>query len=167
MTVVELVPHMDAGNRELWPDDQDLRPLSELGRRQAEALARALSSTRIGALCASPALRARQTLEPLAEALGLAVVTLPALAEKQPGEDRAAMVDRAHAAMLELAAKHRHGRAVAASHGDLIPALAAHLAAVHRFPPLPPLEHRGQWYTIHLEGDTVRMERHEVPSFPL
>ena len=167
MTVIELVPHMDAGNRALWTDDQDLRPLSLLGRLQAEALVRALSSRPIDALYASPALRARQTLEPLAQALDLPVRTLPGLAEKQPGEDRAAMVDRAHAAMLELAAKHRQGRAVAASHGDLIPALAAHLAAVHGFPPLPPLEHRGQWYTIHLTGETVRMERNEVSGFPL
>jgi 8-oxo-dGTP diphosphatase len=64
---------MDAGDRHAWTGDQDLRPLGELGWRQAEALSEALAGRGIGALNASPALRARQTLEPLSQRLNLTV----------------------------------------------------------------------------------------------
>lgn len=48
-------------------------PLDDIGQAQARAVAERLKSEPIAALYASPLLRARQTLEPLAEKLGLAV----------------------------------------------------------------------------------------------
>lgn len=50
---------------------QNEPPLTDLGRRQAEALADALGRERIDAAWVSPALRARQTAAPLLERLGL------------------------------------------------------------------------------------------------
>ena len=34
---IDLVPHLDAGDRTKWHGDQNERPLSELGLRQAGA----------------------------------------------------------------------------------------------------------------------------------
>lgn len=52
----------------------DGSPLTERGLRQAEWAARALSSFRVVEVRSSPALRARQTAEPIARRLGLGVV---------------------------------------------------------------------------------------------
>ena len=68
-----LVRHAKAGDREAWEGDDDLRPLSKPGRRQAAGLVPLLSSAGIRRLVSSPAVRCVQTLEPLAEALGLPV----------------------------------------------------------------------------------------------
>jgi 8-oxo-dGTP diphosphatase len=74
---IELVTHMDAGDRRLWTGDQDVRPLSELGRGQAARVAEALAVGPIDGLYSSPALRCRQTLQPLAARFGLPVVVVP------------------------------------------------------------------------------------------
>ena len=81
MLRIELVAHMDAGDRHRWTGHQDERPLSELGRRQAAVMAEALEVEPIEALCGSPALRCRQTLEPLAERFGLPITVLAELRE--------------------------------------------------------------------------------------
>ena len=47
-------------------------PLTELGRRQAEALATAMAGQEFDEVLVSPLLRARQTAEPVLEALGRA-----------------------------------------------------------------------------------------------
>ena len=38
---IDLIPHLDAGDRTQWQGDQNQRPLSDLGLRQAHALAEA------------------------------------------------------------------------------------------------------------------------------
>jgi probable phosphoglycerate mutase len=55
--------------------------LSEIGHRQAEALARWLTDETVDAIYASPMRRARQTAEPLARTKGLEVVVDEELAE--------------------------------------------------------------------------------------
>jgi 2,3-bisphosphoglycerate-dependent phosphoglycerate mutase len=60
-------------------------PLSELGRRQAEALAEAFASFEIEALFASPLARAWQTAEPVAARLGLPLVADERLREIHAG----------------------------------------------------------------------------------
>jgi 8-oxo-dGTP diphosphatase len=81
MVTIELVAHMDAGDRRRWSEDQDLRTLSELGRRQAERMAAALADGPVDRLYSSPALRCRQTLEPLAKRYALPIVAMPELRE--------------------------------------------------------------------------------------
>ena len=65
-----------------WSDDDALRPLSDKGRRQAERLGRHLAA--IGfttdAMLTSPKLRASQTAETVAEAIGVPVYTAERLA---------------------------------------------------------------------------------------
>jgi len=60
-----------------------LRPLSELGREQAVALADHLAEQTPARLLASPALRCQQTLEPLARALDLPVEVDDRLADDE------------------------------------------------------------------------------------
>lgn len=63
--------------------DVDLTPL---GREQAQAAALALASTPITAIYSSPLRRARETAEPVAQALRLPVTIIPELAERSRGE---------------------------------------------------------------------------------
>jgi len=167
MATILLILHMAAGDRDAWTTDQDLRPLSELGRRQAEALSEALERRDVCALYASPALRAQQSLEPLAVATELAIVVEAGLAEKQMGEERPAMVHRAWRALRRIAEEAREGTVAAASHGDLIPALADFLVTEYSLVPVPDITRRGQWFEIEIEGTDVWVTLSEGPAaFP-
>jgi probable phosphoglycerate mutase len=61
-------------------------PLNADGRRQAELLAAHFARKRISSIHASPLERARQTAEPIARRLGLAIETTSALHEIDVGE---------------------------------------------------------------------------------
>ncbi len=67
--------HAHAGDSDTWEDDDDLRPLTEKGRRQAERLGRLLAAAGIvpDAILTSPLVRARQTAEIVAGLLGTGV----------------------------------------------------------------------------------------------
>jgi probable phosphoglycerate mutase len=60
--------------------------LTEEGRSQARALSDRLADEDLAAIYTSDLVRAQQTAEPLAAALGLAVVVLPGLREIQAGD---------------------------------------------------------------------------------
>jgi 2,3-bisphosphoglycerate-dependent phosphoglycerate mutase len=130
--------------------EENGRPLSPEGARQADAMARQLGGEPIAAIYASPYLRARQTVEPLAVRLGLAVETIDDLRERTlspgwlpdwrvhvqrawedfsyalpGGESHAVAKARMVAAIRELLARHPCETVVAASHGTVI-ALALH-----------------------------------------
>jgi phosphohistidine phosphatase SixA len=62
-----LVRHADAGSRQEWAGDDAERPVSPVGRRQAQALAAAFRERGIllDAVIASPLVRTRQTAEEL------------------------------------------------------------------------------------------------------
>ena len=107
-----VVRHADAGHRSEWPGSDKERPLSDRGRRQAAGIRDALVDSAPTRLLASPFTRCIQTLEPLAERLGLEVEADTRLAEGA-GADGA----------LELADELTGGPAVLCSHGDVIPDL--------------------------------------------
>lgn len=86
------------GNRQCYIGRQDL-PLNEEGRRQAAALASALSEEEISAIYASPLQRARDTAAPLALQHTLNVEVRPALLEIDYG-DLQGLVKGAHAFSL-------------------------------------------------------------------
>jgi 2,3-bisphosphoglycerate-dependent phosphoglycerate mutase len=65
-------------------DDSHDPELSAAGRRQADATAAFLAGERVDHVVASPLARARQTAEPLATRLGLAIETVDGLAEIDP-----------------------------------------------------------------------------------
>ena len=76
MIALHLLRHAHAGDATRWSGDDDERPLSEKGIRQSERLGRLLatSTTRPDLFITSPRLRASQTAEIVAEALGERVV---------------------------------------------------------------------------------------------
>lgn len=70
-----LLRHAHAGNPSEWTTDDALRPLSPKGRRQAERLGQFLAERALSpdSIVSSPRLRARQTAELVADALGMGV----------------------------------------------------------------------------------------------
>jgi len=104
-----LVRHAEAGNRGKWKGPDEVRPLTEPGRRQAEALAAALAPRAPVVLVSSPAVRCMQTLEPLGEATRLPVQEHGGLFEEGSLEDALAVLDAAGTL----------GTAAASTHGDI------------------------------------------------
>ena len=106
---IYFVRHAKAGSRSLWVGDDAERPLSPEGEAQARAIADRLAAMPPTALMASPYERCRQTLGPLAERTGLAIVDEIRIAEDSPLErSLAALEDAPDGAVL-------------CSHGDVIP----------------------------------------------
>ena len=174
--IIDLVPHLDAGDMTKWQGDQNVRPLSELGRRQAAAIADALGEEQVDALYSSPALRCRQSLEPLAERFGLGIEVLAGLggdeAWRPPdgwgsdAEIAAHAAGRAFAALAQARREHSEGRLVACSHGQIIPALVAYLIAAYDLVSVARMTQKGQWYRLRFEGDDVGVELREAEEFP-
>ena len=81
MTTVYFVRHAHAGDREDWDGDDRERPLSKKGRKQAQGIAGELQPLGVRRLISSSYARCTQTLEPLAEELGLKVEVDDRLAE--------------------------------------------------------------------------------------
>jgi phosphohistidine phosphatase SixA len=107
--VIYFVRHAKAGERRVWNGDDEHRPLSKFGWKQAERIARRLESKHASSLYSSPYLRCVQTLEPLADKLGVEIVRDHRLYEGEPFEP-----------VLELLNEVDDG-AVLCSHGDIIP----------------------------------------------
>ena len=105
-----LIRHADAGKRNPYSPVDHLRELSEDGWRQAFRIAGRLGDAGVTRVLASPFLRCRQTVEPLADRLGVEVESHDALAE---GADA-----RASLALIQALAGTD---AVLCSHGDVIP----------------------------------------------
>jgi 8-oxo-dGTP diphosphatase len=112
---IYVVRHGKAGSRSAWTEADDLRPLTKAGRRQADAIAEALTHCGVDVVLSSPYVRCRQTVEPLAERLRLPVDLSQALAEG------AALVDA-----LALIDKLGDDTAALCTHGDVIGDLLAH-----------------------------------------
>ncbi len=75
MIALHLLRHADAGDPATWPGDDADRPLSAKGRRQAARLGSLLAGAGFApdAIVSSPKLRARETAETVAAALGVDV----------------------------------------------------------------------------------------------
>lgn len=119
---VLLVRHASAGSRSAWVGDDRLRPLDESGYRQAEELVRLLAHYDPTEIVSADFLRCRQTVEPLAEALGLRVSESSVLAEDgYPGHE-------AEAVELLRSIGGPHHSSVVCSQGDVIPNLLSRIA---------------------------------------
>ncbi len=181
---IELVAHMGAGDRRLWSADQDTRPLSELDRRQAQRLCEALAAEPFDALYSSAALRARQSIEPLAQRFGLPISLLGGLhetddwlpptpwrQERFPANDPLGGAYAAGLAMEALAtiqARHTSGRVAACTHGEVLPSLIVYLIGRYALDLRAPQATRGGWYTLTFGDRNPRVEHHAVlPDFPL
>ena len=116
-----LVRHAHAVGRGSWSEDDQLRPLDEVGRERAERLVPALAAYGITRLLSSPSLRCSDTIRPYAARLGLALKTKNGLSE----EGYAARPGRASRHLAKLIDSGEP--AVLCSHGPVMPALLSHL----------------------------------------
>src|ERR1700678_3570366 len=82
LLTVLLIRHAEAVAPGISGFDEYTRPLTAKGFRDAAQLSDEYASTRIDAAYSSPYLRARQTIEPMARARGLAIDTIEDLRER-------------------------------------------------------------------------------------
>lgn len=152
---VWLVRHAAAGDRTSWTDDDQVRPLTGKGQKQAAAIAAALFPHHVDEIYSSPYVRCRQTVEPLAEQCGLKVQDSDHLAE---GARDGATLEW----IRSLGGKH----VVACSHGDVIPSVIRRLEAlgVPLFSPNGVFDvKKGSIWTLALEGDRVTSATYTPP----
>lgn len=137
-TYIELVRHAKAQRRDRWwgRSDRD-RPLTKTGVAQAKALSTELGRSRISRIVTSPFVRCVQTVEPLAQRLGVALETaellgeapsVPLLDNGDSWVSSAWLGGRALGLVDEIVAAAPDGSIVLCSHGDVVPSLMAALA---------------------------------------
>jgi 8-oxo-(d)GTP phosphatase len=107
-----LVRHGHAGTKEGWTGDDDLRPLTARGMRQAKHLIGVLLPLKPRLLVSSPLLRCLQTLEPTAAETGMEIVQNPAL---RPDAGRGALD-----AVEEFSAPGDANPVVLCTHGEVM-----------------------------------------------
>ena len=83
-----IVRHGTAGTKSRYRGDDKKRPLDKRGRGQAESLVGQLLAFGATELYAAPRTRCHQTLEPLAEELGVTIADVPTLTEEAYADDR-------------------------------------------------------------------------------
>lgn len=113
-TRVLLIRHGESlGNSQRRFGGHSPTPLSEPGRRQAQATAEALAAERVTAIYSSDLLRAVQTAKPLARETGLEITRTAALRERSVGllegltfEEAAAAHPEEYAALLRRDFEH-------------------------------------------------------------
>ena len=112
--VIHVVRHAHAGDPSRWQLDDDVRPLSERGIAQAEALADDSDFRRVTLVVSSPSLRCVATILPLARRLRRPLSTLDELYEGRTAD-----------AMLQRLAAEDAAAVVACTHGDVMTDLVA------------------------------------------
>ena len=124
-TPFAVVRHAKARKRATWKGEDEERPLTAVGRRDARALEPVLAAYGMRRLHTSPAIRCCQTFQPYARATGLSLVEEPSVTEQAFDRDPADGLNRALALMRE-AATSRIPTALC-THRPVIPALVSHL----------------------------------------
>ena len=122
--VTALVRHANAGERKQWKGNDNLRPLDEQGVRQAEEIAAVVELFEPKRLWTATPLRCKQTLQPLADKLGLPIVNDSAFSEPADTDDVPAKVKLALSRLTDL---RSGGTAAVCSQGKMIPPLLAAL----------------------------------------
>ncbi len=115
-----LVRHGHAGSRSDWDGPDDLRPLDARGRAEARRLAEVLPLFAPVEVLSARRARCEQTVQPLAERLGLAVRPAPELGEEEFADD-----PQAGLALVErlMAPRTEAGVTVVCSQGGAIPSV--------------------------------------------
>ena len=111
-----VVRHGDAGIKGSWGDPDSLRPLSAAGHREAEGLVVQLEDYPVERILSSPAVRCRQTVQPLAHDRLLQIEPIAALG-----------VDVGPTQLRALLEDHRLRHAVLCTHGETIAQLFTQL----------------------------------------
>jgi phosphohistidine phosphatase SixA len=119
---VLLVRHAKAGDQQRWPRDDRARPLEPTGQAQAVWLAELLPWFGPKRVLSADKVRCQQTVEPLAEGLGLTVEVDSRFDEEAYGDDPDLTLEH----VRELGADG--GVTVVSSQGGLIPGVVGALA---------------------------------------
>ena len=153
-----LLRHARAGRRSAWPGDDDLRPLTKVGKRQATGVAALLRDAPVSAIVSSPSLRCRQSVEPLARHTHLPVVVATGLAEDA----------ELHEA-LRVLEKVIDETAVLCTHGDVLELLLDELRRdgvdVGKRRGRPRMD-KGSFWEVRTEHGQVTEARYHPPPDP-
>ncbi len=155
---VVLVRHADAGRRSDYGGPDDARPLSDRGMQQAHELLDLLTGFAPTRLLSAPALRCRQTLEPLSRSTGLAVEVAPMF-----GEDEFAADAQAKARRLLADLGCTEEVTVIVSQGGVIPALMAWLAPSGAPEPEPQIAAKAGVWALAFGAGRVRADYYPPP----
>jgi 8-oxo-dGTP diphosphatase len=117
-----LARHAKAGKRDEWNGDDDLRPLSPAGQCQAEALRKVAPLFGVDRVLSAPRLRCVQTVQGVAEDLGVEIGYEPLLSEEGYWPDPVGGITK----LLEIVAADR--TPLICSQGGVIPDLISALA---------------------------------------
>ncbi|MEE6176533.1 NUDIX hydrolase [Mycobacterium sp. 050134] len=151
---VLVVRHGTAGSKSRFSGDDAKRPLDKRGRAQAEALVPQLMSFGASEVYAADRLRCHQTVQPLAEELGVTIHNEPALTE----EAYAKSPKRARQRMLQIA--ERDGTPVICSQGKVIPDLVQWWCDRDGARPDKSRNHKGSTWVLSLAGGRLLAADH-------
>ncbi len=162
LPTVLLVRHARAGQRDSFVGNDSDRPLDQKGIRQSVALAEQLWVFGPGGVSAAPLLRCRQTVQPLAARLGLAIEEEPVLSEAGYYSDPAAARRR----VVELAIRGGAGGPLAVcSQGGVIPGVIRSLASRAGLTLPTTATPKGCLWVLSFEGKKLRQaDRHLLPE---
>ncbi|MFZ4584708.1 MAG: SixA phosphatase family protein [Acidimicrobiia bacterium] len=113
---IYLVRHAKAGSRSRWVGSDRVRPLTEKGRAQADAIRDQLTGVGLTRIVSSPYTRCWETVVPLSAALGLEIEESMAVAEGTLLNESASVLDVGPDEVVAVC-----------SHGDVIGDLLGHL----------------------------------------
>ena len=91
--MILLLRHASAGDSAAWEGDDRERPLDKRGRKQANVLVDQLGSFEPVVLVSSPYLRCLQTVEPLAQSLGVTIDVREELGYERHEQEARALVE--------------------------------------------------------------------------
>ena len=153
-SVILLVRHAKAGKRGDWRGEDYLRPLEPAGREQARELSRFLALFCPDRIYSARPLRCRQTVEPLAEELGVAI-------REAPEFDDDEFVRAPGVTQTALLALGKPGKvSVVCSQGVTIPSLIDAVAAMSRS---PDTRKGAVWALSLVDGDVVAADHYDAP----
>jgi 8-oxo-(d)GTP phosphatase len=146
---VLVVRHGTAGSKSRFSGDDKMRPLDKKGRAQAEALVAQLSAFGPTDVYAADRLRCYQTVEPLAEELGVTICNEPALTEEAYADN----AKRGRKRILQIAQLHRNP--VICTQGKVIPDLIAWWCERDGISPDKSRNRKGSTWVLSLADDRL------------
>ena len=152
--IIVLVRHAKAGKRSEWAGKDDLRPLDANGIRQAEGLAWLLAQFGPDRILSGEPVRCQQTVEPLAERLGITVEIEPAFSDenyiRHPGRTQTALLALAKPGSVSIVC----------SQGTTIPGIVDTLGPGIRLSDT----RKGAWWVLSLlDGEVIAADHYDAP----
>ena len=161
---VLVVRHGSAGSKARYKGDDRKRPLDKKGRAQAESLVGQLLAFGATEIYAAPRVRCHQTVEPLAEELGVRIGDEPTLTEEAYALDRRAARRR----MVEIAERaDADVTPVICSQGKVIPDLIDWWCQRDGVRPDKSRNRKGSTWVLSLVGDTLVAADHIGSPLPV